>query len=95
MGTIMECNATGIPAPTIQFYLGDILLDSQFDERYSLQDPVNDTTDISGSEDIVYLATRQLIINSTLDEDSNNYSCVATNQVANDTVGFELIVWGE
>ena len=95
MDTILECSATGIPAPAVQFYLGDTLLDSKFNERYSLQPPVTGITDISGGGDIVSLVTRQLRISSTLDEDSNSYSCVATNTNGNDSVEFELIVWGE
>ena len=95
MDTVLECSATGIPAPAVQFYLGDTLLDSQFNERYSLQPPVIGSTDISGGGDIVSLVTRQLWISPTLDEDSNSYSCVATNINGNDSVVFELIVWGE
>ena len=95
---IFECNATGIPAPNIQFFLGDTVLNSQFNERYSLPDAMMETVVISGRGDLVFLVTQQLLINTALDADSNNYSCVATNQnirQPNDSVGFELIIRGE
>ena len=99
MDIIFECNATGIPAPNIQFFLGDTVLNSQFNERYSLPDAMMETVDISGRGDLgVFLVTQQLLIKTALDADSNNYSCVATNQnirQPNDSVGFELIVRGE
>ena len=95
-----ECNATGIPAPEIQFFLGNSLLDSNFNERFSLLDPTMETIDISdsGSGELVYLVTRQLSINNTLDADSNNYSCVASNANVRqpvDSVEFELVVRGK
>ena len=100
MEVIFECNATGIPAPEIQFFLGDSLLDSNFNERFSLLDPTMETIDISASAsgEIVYLVTRQLSINTTLDADSNNYSCVASNTNVRqpvDSVEFELVVRGK
>ena len=97
MDIIFQCNATGIPAPNIQFFLGDTMLNSQFNERYSLPDAMMETVE-SGRGDLVFLVTQQLLINTALDADSNNYSCVATNQnirQPNDSVEFELIVRGE
>ena len=97
MEVIFECNATGIPPPSIQFLLGNTSLDSLFSDRFSLMDPVMETIDISGSGDLVYLVTRQLSISPALDADSNNYSCVATNdnqQQPSDSIEFELIVRG-
>ena len=44
---------------------------------------------------MVYLVTQRLSISPALDEDSNNYTCVATSENANDSVLFELIVMGE
>ena len=93
METVFECNATGIPAPGIQFFLNGSPLESN--ETFSILDPVIDTIDISGGGDLVYLVTRRLRINPTLDGDSNIYVCVAINDNGTDSVGFDLIVWGK
>ena len=93
METVFECNATGIPAPTIQFFLDGSLLESN--ETFSILDPVNEVIDVSGEGDLVHLVTRRLIVSPTLDGDSNNYTCVATNDNGTDSVEFELIVFGK
>ena len=56
---------------------------------------MSEPIDITGSGDVVELVTRRLRISPTLDSDSNNYSCVATNVVGTDAVEFDLIVWGK
>jgi hypothetical protein len=93
MDTVFECNATGIPAPTIQFFLDGSLLESN--ETFSILDPVNEVIDVSGEGDLVHLVTRRLLISPTLDGDSNNYTCVATNDNGTDSVEFELVVFGK
>ena len=98
MDTVFQCHATGIPAPTIQFFLGDTLLDEQYNERFSFPEPMIQTIDISGSGDLVFLVLQNLSISSTLDSDSNNYSCIAMNENVrqpNNSVEFELIVRGK
>ena len=57
-----------------------------------------ETIDIPRSGESVYLVTRQLSISPALDADSNNYSCVATNdnqRQPSDSIEFELIVRGK
>ena len=98
MDIVFQCHATGIPAPTIQFFLGDTLLDDEYSERVSLPEPMIQTIDISGSGDLVFLVLQNLSISSTLDSDSNNYGCAAINENVrqpNDSVEFELIVRGK
>ena len=94
MAVTFLCIAIGIPPPDIQFFINDTLLDSQFNDHFSLMDPTTETMDITGRGD-VHLVMRQLLINPALDEDSNNYTCLATNVNGNDSVEFELVVKGE
>ena len=93
METLFECNATGIPAPDIEFFLNGSRLESN--ENFSLLDPVTEDIDLTGDGDVVQLVTGRLRISRTLDGNSNNYSCVATNINGRDSVEFELIVWGK
>ena len=93
MDILLECNATGIPAPDVKFFLDSSLLESN--ESISILDPVNEIIDTTGNGDLVHLVTRRLLISPALDGDSNNYTCVATNANGTDSVVFELIVWGK
>ena len=93
METLFECNATGIPAPGIEFFLNGSRLESN--ENFSLLDPVTEDIDLTDDGDVVQLVTGRLSISRTLDGNSNNYSCVATNINGSDSVEFELIVWGK
>ena len=94
MAVTFMCIAIGIPPPDVQFFLNDTLLDSQFNDRFSLMNPTTETVDITDRGD-VNLVMRRLLIDPALDEDSNNYTCVATNDNGNDSIEFELVVWGE
>ena len=71
------CAATGIPAPTIQWYRGNMLL-SGTDSRITINDtvfsmPFGDVASVGSS----------LSIDSTLGSDSGTYRCVATNNLIN------------
>ena len=96
MPATFVCIATGIPPPEIKFYLGNLELNSTFDPRIALADPVTETVNISGES--VYQVTQELTFSTTLDMDSDNYTCVAANENVRqptDTVVFELIVRGK
>ena len=89
-----ECRATGIPAPYINWYRNDNLLNEAFDSRISLSDPV--VTQPETSSD-VYEVYRTLTFNSTRDADTDTYTCVASNgnaRMPNVTQNFELFVRG-
>ena len=89
-----ECRATGIPAPYINWYRNGVLLDEAFDSRISLSDPV--VTQPATSND-VYEVYRTLTFNSTRDDDTDTYTCVAGNgnaRMPNVTQDFELFVRG-
>ena len=71
------CTATGIPAPTIQWYRGSMLLNGT-NSRITVNDtassmPVGDVASVGSS----------LTIDSTLGSDSGTYRCVATNNLIN------------
>ena len=71
------CTATGIPAPTIQWYIGSMLVNGT-NSRITVNDtvfsmPVGDVASVGSS----------LTIDSTLGSDSGTYRCVATNNLIN------------
>ena len=89
-----ECRATGIPAPYINWYRNGDLLNEAFDSRISLSDPV--VTQPTTSND-VYEVYRNLTFNYTRDDDTDTYTCVASNgnaRIPNVTQDFELFVRG-
>ena len=91
---VFECNATGIPAPYINWYRNGIRLNAASDPRISLSDPV--MTPPATSND-VYEVSRTLTFNYTRDDDTGTYLCVAGNENArmpNVTQDFELFVRG-
>ena len=91
---VFECNATGIPAPDINWYRNGILLNEAADSRISLGDPV--VTSPATSND-VYEVYRTLTFNSTRDDDTGTYTCVADNgirRMPNVTQDFELLITG-
>ena len=91
---VFECNATGIPAPGINWYRNGNLLNEASDSRISLGDiivtpPVNSTD--------VYEIYRTLTFNSTRDDDTDTYTCVADNgirRMPNATQDIELLITG-
>ena len=91
---IFECRATGIPAPSIDWYRNGDLLNEAFDSRISLSEPM--MTEPATSND-VYEVVRTLTFNSTRDNDTDTYTCVAGNgnvRMPNVTQDFELFVRG-
>ena len=96
MPSTFVCIAMGIPPPEIGFYLGNLELNSTFNPQIALADPETETVNISGES--VYQVTQELTFSTTLDMDSNNYTCVAANENVRqptDSVVFELIVRGK
>ena len=91
---VFECTATGIPAPYINWYRNDDLLNGDFDSRISLSDRVMMPPDTPND---VYEVSRTLTFNYTRDNDTDTYTCVAGNENArtpNVTRDFELFVRG-
>ena len=71
------CVATGIPAPTIQWYRGNMLL-SGTNSRIT----INDTVSSMPFGDVASVGS-SLSIDSTRGSDSGTYRCVATNNLIN------------
>ena len=71
------CAATGIPAPTIQWYRGNLLLNGT-NSRIT----INDTVSSMPFGDVASVGS-SLSIDSTLGSDSGTYRCVATNNLIN------------
>ena len=91
-----ECNATGIPAPYINWYRNGDLLNEAFDSRISLSERT-----VSGPVDQIatdlFTVYRNLTFNYTRDDDTDTYTCAAGNGNAwmpNVTQDFELFVRG-
>ena len=91
---VFECNATGILAPSINWYRNGVRLNEAFDSRISLGDPI--VTPPATSND-VYEVYRTLTFNYTRDADTGIYTCVADNgnaRMPNTTQNFELFIRG-
>ena len=86
-----ECVATGVPAPTIQWFRGEDILDSS-DSRISLGEPAL----MEPSRDLATVR-RTLTISSTLKNDTDMaYSCRANNTASGgvDSEMFQLFIQG-
>ena len=89
---LFECTATGIPPPTISWYRNGMELGG--DPRITLSDHTAPTL-VQGDGGMVYSVSRTLMLANTRDEDSDIYTCRASNIVGNDTRDFELVVQSE
>ncbi len=87
-----NCSASGIPAPSINWFRNGSAT-SINDTRFSIsQSQVNDNYKLPDSRGTGFLVTSQLTVSTTQDEDSGQYQCWAENDVGNTTREFELIV---
>ena len=92
---IFECNATGVPAPNINWFRNGNLLNEGSDSRISIGDPI--VTPPATSDD-VYEVYRTLTFSSTMDADAGTYTCVADNgnaRMPNVMQDFELFLPGK
>ena len=88
------CVVVGIPAPSISFYQNGGIVDESTDMRITLTDN-SEPQDFLTSGGTVFLVSRNLTLDNTMDTDSGAYTCAASNVVANMTRDFELVVQGE
>ena len=93
---IFMCSATGIPPPEITWTRNGVPLDNNVDPRISLSNP-SDPEVFPTTGGNIYSVSRNLTISNTRDNDSDTYTCVASNGNARTptvTRDFELIVQG-
>ena len=93
---IFMCSATGIPPPEITWMRNGVPLDNNVDPRVSLSNP-SDPEVFPTTGGNIYSVSRNLTISNTRDNDSDTYTCVASNENARTPSvnrGFELIVQG-
>ena len=93
---IFMCSATGIPPPEITWMRNGVLLDENVDPRISFSNP-SDPEVFQTTGGNIYSVSRNLTISNTRDNDSDTYTCVASNGNARTpsvTQDFELIVQG-
>ena len=88
------CVVVGIPASRISFYWNGGIIDQSTDMRITLTDN-SEPQDFLTSGGTVFLVSRNLTLDNTMDTDSGTYTCAASNVAANMTRNFELIVQGE
>ncbi len=96
---LFTCSTAGLPPPYISWYRNGSILDNTTNNRVILGDPsqpegynFTDSGDVLGT---IYRVTRNLTLDTTEDQDSGVYSCVADNGNArepNVSRDFELIV---
>ena len=91
-----QCSATGVPAPSIQWFRGPYVLNSSSDSRISLSDPT-----VAEPDRDLATVERTLTISSTMSsamssDSDTTYSCRASNIAAEgmDSETFELFVQG-
>ena len=90
---IFQCMATGVPPPDIQWYRGNVRLNSSTNSRYVIRDG-----GVSMPERSLAVVTNYLVINDTEESDTgDNYVCEAFNMANNgiDLETFGLFVQGK
>ena len=90
---IFTCSATGIPPPEIAWMRNGVPFSNS---RITLSDPTIPELYLTDGGNI-YLVSRNLTLDNTMDTDSGTYTCVASNENAvtpNVTQDFELFVNG-
>ena len=93
---IFMCSATGIPPPEITWMRNGLLLDDNEDPRISLGN-LSDPEVFPTTGGNIYSVSHNLTISNTRDNDSDTYTCVASNGNAvtpSMDKEFELIVQG-
>ncbi len=86
---LMNCSASGIPAPIIKWLK---VVQNRFTVINESSSQVNNEYQLSEDRGTASLVTSQLTFSSAQDMDSGQYQCQAENSVGNTTRRFELVV---
>ena len=84
------CVVVGIPVPSIR---NGRVIDESTDMCITLTDN-SEPQNFLPSCGTVFLVSRSLTLDNTMDTDSSTYTCAASNVAANVTRDFELVVQG-
>ena len=88
----LTCDATGVPAPMTFIWLKDGVVQNYTVDTEWIS--ISEASTATSDGDILSVS-QILTINSTVDEDSGTYTCVASNGVGNNaSVTVQLIVQG-
>ena len=96
-GITFECEATGIPSPSISWYRNGTELNNITDPRVILHNPSAPTHMMNNDGGVIYSVNRTLTLEMIEDSDSGRYECRATNEAipGEKRMEFGLIVYSK
>ena len=93
----LSCSATGVPAPTISFMRGGVILDRVGNSTTATSGDISERVNLREqsqpilSEELLYTVNRTLEVLYPIGNDTGRYSCSASVEVLNQTLTDEDI----